>query len=132
MPIQPKATRMVRMTGSPLNCSGHHAGEDDHHEEEGHVGEDLDEALDPEVEPAAEVSHHHADGDADHVNDGQIDQGGLEVHLQAAVEVGEHVVSLGGGAEPVAFLRNGRRGVVFDGAQIAGGKLRNSSLCPRH
>jgi hypothetical protein len=49
----------------PMLKGGHDRGDDDDHEEEGDVRPDLDQALHEQIEPAAEVAHEAAEGDAD-------------------------------------------------------------------
>ncbi len=93
--------------------------EDDDDVEARHVGPDLDDPLEEEVDPAAEKALAGAGDDADHARDRRDDEGEEHRDAEAVDHPGEDVAGLVVGAEPVQAV--GSRGradhVVVDGVE---------------
>ncbi len=85
--------------------------------EEGHLGPDLDKALQHQVKPPAEETHHAADGDPDGVARHQGDEGKADGDAKAVDQPCQHVAAAGVGAEEVALGRArgiGRVGILLE------------------
>ena len=96
--------------------------EDDDDVEARHVAPDLDDALEDEVDPAAEVALGGAGEDADEAGDDGDDEREEDRDAEAVDDAGHHVAGLVVGAEPVGAVgRRGRgRHVVVDGVVAEG------------
>ena len=94
----------------PPEARGHHAGQDDQQVEGRQPRPHFDEALEEEVEPAAEVALDGARGDADHRAHQGEDQAEQHRDAESVDQPGGDVPRLVVGAEPVPDARRRRRG----------------------
>ena len=84
--------------------AGHqHRGDDEQEIELGDRRPDLDEALEQEIGPAAEIALHRAGGDADDRGDDGEDETEQHRDAEAVDHAGDDVAALVVGAEPVVF-----------------------------
>ena len=88
-----------------------HERQDQHERRDAH--HQLDQAAQQDVDPAAQVAGKRPDGDADHPGDSHRHEAHTQRNLRAVDHLGEHVVALLIGTEPVLPARSplGARGI---------------------